>query len=98
MGPKKLDATRRAELVRRLAAELPKARRGGRLLLYRRLARQFGVSVDTIRYYASRGAGLPPVNAGNPDLVDTVPLRRPPEGEERKLIDTSQLPKMGQER
>ena len=98
MGPKKLDAARRAELLMRLAVELPKVRRGGRLLLYRRLAREFGVSVDTIRYYTGRGAGLPPVKAGNPDLVDTVPLRRPPDGDERKLIDTSQIPKMGQER
>jgi len=97
MGPKKLDAKRRAELIRRLAVELPKARRGSRLLLYRHLARQFGVSVDTIRYYAGRGAGLPPVQPGNPDLVDTVPIRRPMDEAERKMIDTWQIPKQGGE-
>lgn len=90
----------RQELLRRCLAEtLPKLRRGERVAFYRRLARQFGVSVDTIRYYVGRGAGLPPVQAGNPDLVDTVPIQRPPPSAVAKgkgeFSETSKIPSGG---
>jgi hypothetical protein len=91
----RLPPARQKELLRRLAETLPKLRRGERVAYYRRLARRFGVSVDTIRYYVGRGAGLPPVQAGNPDLLDTAPMRRPPTSAAKGdagLSETSKIP------
>lgn len=94
----RLSPSRQELLRRRLAETLPKLRRGERLPFYRRLARQFGVSIDTIRYYVGRGAGLPPVRGGDPDLLDTTPIRRSPPAAgiaDGKLSETSQIPSAG---